>query len=69
MKVYAGFYNGMERDLANHNQGLEQSVLENLLYRGLNSFRMLQKVPLNSMGYPNIQRSDFSLHSLLEKNE
>ena len=28
MKGNAGFYNGMERDLANHNQGLEQSVLE-----------------------------------------
>ena len=28
MKGYAAFYNGMERDLANHNQGLEQSVLE-----------------------------------------
>ena len=29
LKGNAGFYNGMERDLANHNQGLEQSVLEN----------------------------------------
>ena len=32
MKGYAVFYNGMERDLANHNQGLEQSVLENGFY-------------------------------------
>ena len=28
LKGYAGFHNGMERDIANHNQGLEQSVLE-----------------------------------------
>ena len=28
LKGNAGFYNGMERDIANHNQGLEQSVLE-----------------------------------------
>ena len=39
MKGNAGFYNGMERDLSNHNQGLEQSVLEliltNLLFKVL----------------------------------
>ena len=27
----SGFYNGMERDLANHNEGLEQSVLEDVV--------------------------------------
>ena len=28
LKGNAGFYNGMERDIANHNHGWEQSVLE-----------------------------------------
>ena len=37
MKGCAGFYNGMERDLANHNQGLGQSVLESEIKHGHNT--------------------------------
>ena len=40
----AGFYNGMERDLANHNQGLEQSVLE------VQVLRLIPNLQLTSAG-------------------
>ena len=41
MSGYAGFYNGMERDMANHNQGWEQPVLEHPLYHGLGEYSIL----------------------------